>query len=159
MNSSLRKINSGSGRVCPANFCGYSRVHFRINPTTGLISTAVASQPSRIASSGIARHQRMDRVPWELALHTPFESHHETTSAFLRFLFHDPVQNAAFGFLLHALDDLTIGIFFRSIFLTTLPAIFSHSSRRPLRRSRVRHSSVAISAARQAASGRRAGQR
>ena len=26
---------SGSGRVCPASFCGYSSVHFRMNQATG----------------------------------------------------------------------------------------------------------------------------
>ena len=54
MNSADSSANLGSGRVCPASFCGYSRVHLRMNQATGLMSMAVASHPSRIASSGIA---------------------------------------------------------------------------------------------------------
>jgi hypothetical protein len=35
-------------------WCGYSRVHLRMNQATGLMSMAVTSHPRRIASSGIA---------------------------------------------------------------------------------------------------------
>ncbi len=45
---------SGSRRVWPASRWGYSRVHFKMNQATGLMSMAVTSQPRRIASSGMA---------------------------------------------------------------------------------------------------------
>jgi hypothetical protein len=54
MNPLFSRINAGNGRVCPASFCGYSSVHLRMNQATGLMSMAVASHPSRIASSGMA---------------------------------------------------------------------------------------------------------
>ena len=47
-------MKSGNARFCPASFCGYSSVHFRMNHATGFKSAAVTSQPSLIASRGIA---------------------------------------------------------------------------------------------------------
>ena len=54
MNSRSSRAKAGSGRVWPASLWGYSRVHLRMNQATGLMSMAVTSQPSRIASRGIA---------------------------------------------------------------------------------------------------------
>ena len=47
-------MNSGSGRICADNFWGYSSVHFKMSHATGFRSAAVTSQPSLIASRGIA---------------------------------------------------------------------------------------------------------
>ena len=49
MNSSDSRANAGKGRRCPASRWGYSRVHLRMNQATGLMSTAVTSQPCALA--------------------------------------------------------------------------------------------------------------
>ena len=52
MNSSDSSANFGNGRVCPVSFWGYDRVHFRRDQASRLMSMAVVSHTSLMASRG-----------------------------------------------------------------------------------------------------------
>ena len=155
MKSRSRRANAGSGRVRPASFCGQSSVQVRRNHATGLTSAAVAAHPSRIASSGIApppangSSTRGGRPPYASRMRPRNQSRSGLSS---RFQCRTPprvdrrrratVRPAAFS---------------SSTVSTTCPAIRRWIARRSSGSSGS-GSSVAISAARHAASGRRAGQ-
>ena len=155
MNSALRVANSGSGCVRPESRCGYSSVHLRMNHATGLTSTAVASHPRRIASSGMAPPPangsitRGARPPNVLRIFSRNQRNSSSLSP--------PQCNTPSAVSSFACSTTRPFTCLRSAFSTTRPAI---RSRIAFRRSSLPESasSVAMSAARQAASGRLAGQ-
>ena len=151
MKSRSLKINSGKGRFCPASFCGYSSVHFKMNQATGFKSAAVTSQPNRIASNGIAPPPANGSSIFgacpPFALRISSRSL-ERVALFSISRFQRSMPPSVISF---TRPSLSFSVF-------SLQPIFSQSSLRP---SGVpgSGSSVASSAARDAASGRRAGQR
>ena len=159
MKSRSLSANSGSRSFFPANRCGYSNVHFSRNQATGFKSTAVTSQPRRIASSGIApppangSRTRGARPPYAARI----SSRSACNSAALsrsRPQCNTPPTVSPTRRVSRAPPRAPL--FARSTW-TSLPPIRSQSA---FLASGVPGSgrSVAISAARQAASGRRAGQ-
>ena len=95
------------------------------------MSTAVASQPSRMASrrDGPAAGKRVEHLGGPAAIaFSIFCAEPLERLGVLRFP--APVQDAAFGFFLDPLDDLAIGHLLLLDFLDDLAAIFSQSSLR-----------------------------
>ena len=155
MSAPSARAKAGSGRACPASRRGWSRVHLRSSQATGLMSMAVASQPSRMASSGIAPPPAKGsstlgaRPPWASRISRRKRS---SSGPFSRPQWRMPPTVSSLAF-----STVRPPTRLRSIVSTVRPPMRSRTRRRP---SGVpgSGSSAAINAARAAASGLRAGQ-